>query len=103
MPCYTISLVKLKLAASNVDYLTQALTELGFSPTWNTDKTVVSWGFYGESFNRQTGEIRVRNAETVSKIQVQYQKVQLFANAKKFGWQIKQDSKQQNKYQIIKR
>ena len=98
MPCDTIQTVSVTLRIADLDLLTGALVKLNLAPV-RTGNTVFFGS--GESFNKETGELRVRSQETVSKIKQAYSAQIAAAQAKRFGWSLKEIGSFQ--YEVTKR
>jgi hypothetical protein len=88
MPCDTISTYQVKLQDStDLDLLTKALEALNLNP--RRQGHIIRFGA-GESFNKATGEVRVRNVESVAEIKKAYSAELIKSQAKRFGWTLKQ-------------
>ena len=101
MPCYTVSTMAVQLKVADMDLLTKALQALNLAPYRTTSlPDVVTFGA-GESFSKTTGELRIRDQATASRIKQAYAAEIVKAQAKRYGWTLKQTAPFQ--YQITKR
>jgi hypothetical protein len=106
MPCDTIQTMTVQLNLADMDLLFAALLELSKRQTGFTfgtpqrDGTRIDFG-WNQSFNKATGEIRVRDAKQVALIKQAYSAQIVKAQAKRYGWQLKETAPFQ--YNITKR
>lgn len=101
MPCDSIQTVSVLLSPqTDGDLLEKALAALNMQP--HARKHVI---FFGqdrrESFNKDTGELRVRSSTSVPEIKRAYSAEIVKAQAKKYGWTLKETGAYQ--YQVTKR
>jgi nitrate reductase beta subunit len=99
MPCYSITQVQLLLEKANVDLLKKALEGLGYLGLHKDGEKRLYWN--GGMYNKDSGKLTVREDNRVSEIKKAYSAEVVKAQAKRFGWQLKETG--QYKYQIIKR
>ena len=94
----SITTVGVKLAVADLTLLESALAALKLNPVRSGN--VVYFG-YNESFNKDTGELRVRSQDTVAKIKQAYSAEIVKSQAKRYGWTLKETAPFQ--YSVIKR
>lgn len=98
MPCNTITQVRLELQNANIDLLKKALEGLGKLPVKDGEKRLY---WQGGNYNKDTGKLTVLDQKFGETVKRAYSAEIVKAQAKRFGWQVKQTS--EFKYQIIKR
>lgn len=99
MPCWTITEVKLKLDNPNIDLLKKAIKAVIGIDSILEIKSSLSW--QGGNYKKETGILTTRNEAQGREIKRAYSAELVKAQAKRFGWQIKEVEKY--KYQITKR
>ena len=100
MPCYTITTAKLELKNANPTLLKKAIEKLMGKGTQFQEARGVLY-FNGGTYTKATGILEVRNEAVGRQIKRNYSGEVVYAQAKRFGWQVKQTA--ENKYEIIKR
>jgi hypothetical protein len=98
MPCDTIVTVKLELKNANLTLLQKVVEEITGRKAY-VSGNIVSWGT--GSYNKLTSQLTVRSQSDGQQIKRAYSGELVKAQAKRFGWQIKEISQYQ--YQILKR
>lgn len=98
MPCYTVTKVTLELNNANLDLLTKAVMKHTKSTIRSIDNGI-AW--LEGSYDKTTGKLVVRSEELGKLIKREYSGEIVKAQAKRFGWTVKETS--DFKYQIIKR
>lgn len=89
-----------RLAVSDLDLLVLALKAMGYQHA-QRQGNVVLFGDGIQSFNKDTGEVRVTSQETVAKVKQSYASQVMLSQAKKYGWTVTKTG--ENKYQLVKR
>lgn len=100
MPCDTIQTIGVQLKVADMDLLEAALKSLYKFHVWRTGDQI-DFGAYGESFNKATHELRVKNEKTAALIKQAYSAEIVKAQAKKYNWLLKETAPYT--YEITKR
>ena len=98
MPCDSVITVSLELKGADLDLLKKALEATG-ERVYGATKDQISW--YGGEYDRRTGVIKVKNEASGKLIKKAYSAEIVKAQAKRFGWQLKETSA--FTYEITKR
>lgn len=96
MPCYSITTVTSELKNVNRETLKTALASLGYNDVRET-----SSGLYWSRGQWENGKLTARNDATIAEVKKAYGRETVKAQAKRFGWQVKQVS--DNQFEITKR
>ena len=100
MPCDTIKTVTVNVKSMRLDVLKQALEAMGHY-VYQTGQTL-TWG--RESYNQQTGELKVTSQASAQKVTQSYVKEGVKGIAKKFDCQFAPNAqKGENHYTLLKR
>lgn len=97
MPCDSVTMATVNLKVADLDLLEAALKEMKLNPSRQGE--VVYFG-QGESFNKATGELRVRSEQSVPLIKQNYS-AQIVKRAERYGWTVV--SKGNNQFELLKR
>ena len=100
MPCDSIRNIAVQLERSDTATMMAALTALAFAPQQIGD--TIEFG-RGEWINTKTGQSRLGALRDVNEIRRAYSREIVKRQVKRFGWTLKQNPKDQNQMQIIKR
>lgn len=98
MPCDSVRNIGVILKDANLDILMSALTDMRLNPARNSE--VINFA-YGQSYNRATNELRVRDEQTATTIRRAYGATIVKSQARKFGWSLKEVGPYQ--YEVQKR
>jgi hypothetical protein len=98
MPCNTMTRVKLELKKANMDLLKKAVEGI-YGRVYVESKDRISWS--GGSYDRNTGMLTVRSESEGNGIRRAYSTEIVTAQAKRFGWTMKQTGT--NQYEVVKR
>ena len=97
MPCWTITTYTLNLQNADLTILKDVLEKRGYRV--NQINRILTWN--GGSYNQETGEIT--SQYNVDWLRPAYTKEMVTRKVKRYGWIIKEDKKDINKFTIIKR
>lgn len=98
MPCYTMSTVGVVLKVADLDMLQKALEREGEIVRKIGNR--LEWSG-GQSFNKDTSELRVRDASMAAKLKQAYGAEIVRTQAKRYGWQLKEVAPY--KFEVLKR
>ncbi len=98
MPCWTATMATVNLKVADLDLLEAAFKEMNLNPVRQGE--VIYFGQRGESFNKSTGELRVRSEQSVAPIKRAYSR-QIVKKAERYGWKVV--DKGQGKFELLKR
>lgn len=111
MPCWTVQTSEVSLdAKTDINLLKVALTKLGFMISeyengnlYLSHSERINGSFQNGKLSLNYGSEQLAEKYSTSNIKVAYSEQVVRSQAKRFGFTVKQDAKNPNKFQLVKR